>query len=212
MSWDLSQKAIVVTGGAKGIGLAVVKEVLAHRAGTVIFCSRSPCEDLLTSLREEYPSANIHHVSCDVSTSTGRDELVTRTRQHGVSELHGLVSNVGTNVRKPILEQTENEYNAMMRTNVDSAYFLAKLFFPMFVPGSAIVNVSSAAGVQSSGTGAAYGMTKAALNQMTRALACEWAGKKIRVNAVTPWSKLEADTCFLLNWKIEMIASILCSF
>jgi len=57
----------------------------------------------------------------------------------------------------------------------------------MLAEGSAIVNISSAAGVQSSGTGIAYGMSKAALNQLTRALACEWAARNIRVNAVTPW-------------------------
>ena len=49
------------------------------------------------------------------------------------------------------------------------------------------MNVSSAAGIQSSGTGIAYGMSKAALNHLTRTLACEWASKHIRVNAIAPW-------------------------
>jgi Tropinone reductase 1 len=52
---------------------------------------------------------------------------------------------------------------------------------------ASIVNVASAAGVQSSGTGAAYGMSKAAIIQYTRILACEWAKYNIRVNAVAPW-------------------------
>jgi Tropinone reductase 1 len=87
--------------------------------------------------------------------------------------ISGLVNNVGINVRKPVLEQTEEEYHTMMRTNVDSAYFLCRMFSDLFDKrGATIVNVSSAAGVQSSGTGAAYGMTKAAINQFTRILAC----------------------------------------
>jgi Tropinone reductase 1 len=78
--------------------------------------------------------------------------------------------------------------HAIMKTNIDSAYFLCKMFSEVFDPaGATIVNVSSAAGVQSSGTGAAYGLSKAALNQFTKLLACEWAAKNIRVNAVTPW-------------------------
>mmetsp|Transcript_18529 Transcript_18529/g.42613 ORF Transcript_18529/g.42613 Transcript_18529/m.42613 type:complete len:150 (-) Transcript_18529:175-624(-) len=75
----------------------------------------------------------------------------------------------------------------MFRTNVDAAYFLARGFSDLLADGSTIVNVSSAAGVQSSGTGAAYGMSKAAINHFTRILACEWAGRGIRVNAVAPW-------------------------
>jgi len=80
-----------------------------------------------------------------------------------------------------------------VRTNMDSAYFLCQQFLPLLekCPGqAAVVNVSSAAGVQSSGTGVAYAMSKAALNQMTRGLACEWAARGIRVNAVTPWMTL----------------------
>jgi tropinone reductase I len=130
------------------------------------------------------------HVACDVSTSEGRSTLIEGAKE-AFGKIHGLVNNVGINRRKPILEQTEEEYHSMMKTNVDSAYFLSRMFSDLFdstlIGGATIVNVSSAAGVQSSGTGAVYGMTKAAINQFTRILACEWAARNIRVNAVTPW-------------------------
>lgn len=186
--WTLEHRNIVVTGGAKGIGLAVVHALLERGASMVIFCSRSPCEELVANLNQQYPRSETLHVACDVSTDQGRRDLVNFTQQH-ITALHGLVSNVGTNVRKPMSEQTEEEFYTIMRTNVDSAYFLAKLFLPLLevASGASIVNVSSVAGVQSSGTGVAYAMSKAALNQMTRGLACEWASRKIRVNAVTPW-------------------------
>lgn len=127
------------------------------------------------------------HTICDVATSTGRSTLVEAAKD-GFGKVHGLVNNVGTNIRKAILEQKEEEYQTMMKTNVDSAYFLCRMFSDLFdEKGATVVNVSSAAGVQSSGTGAAYGMSKAALNHFTRILACEWAARNIRVNAVTPW-------------------------
>jgi len=145
----------------------------------------------------------IKHVVCDVSAEEGRKVLVNAAKDTFGNEndnktndrndnpwtgcIHGLVNNVGINVRKTILEQTPEEYHAMIRTNVDAAYFLSRMFSDLFAKASTIVNVSSAAGVQSSGTGAAYGMTKAAVNQFTRILACEWASRNIRVNAVTPW-------------------------
>jgi Tropinone reductase 1 len=186
-SWTLKGRNYLVTGGAKGIGLATVKALLAHGAKTVLFCSRGFCLDLVTSLQEAYPQSSIVHISCDVSTSDGRENLIKAVGEH-VMNLHGLVNNVGLNVRKPITEQTTEEYQSMMRTNVDSAYFLSKACLPLFDPiGATIVNISSAAGVQSSGTGIVYAMSKAALNQFTRTLACEWASRNIRVNAVTPW-------------------------
>lgn len=127
------------------------------------------------------------HAICDVATGEGRSALVQAARD-GFGKIQGLINNVGTNIRKPILEQTEEEYHTMMKTNVEPAYFLCRMFSDVFdEEGATIVNVSSAAGVQSSGTGAVYGMSKAALNQFTRILACEWAARKIRVNAITPW-------------------------
>ena len=188
--WSLNGMNFVVTGGSKGIGLATVKSLLAHGAETVIFCSRSPCFELVADLKENFNphDAKIIHVPCDLSTREGRLALVAETKSN-VPYLSGLINNLGINVRKSVLDQAEEEYHSIMRTNVDSAYFLCRMFFDLLDKnkGATIVNVSSAAGIQSSGTGAAYGMSKGALNQMTRSLACEWARLNIRVNAVTPW-------------------------
>lgn len=177
----------MVTGGSNGIGLATVKSLLANAASGVLFCSRRGCDELLLSLREEFPESKIVHVICDVATEDGRDTLYKAAKESFGGTIQGLVNNVGINIRKKILEQTPEEYNSMMKTNVDSAYFLCRLFSDLFEDGSTIVNVSSAAGVQSSGTGAVYGMSKAAINQFSKILACEWASRNIRVNAVTPW-------------------------
>lgn len=196
--WSLQGRNYVVTGGTNGIGLAIVKALLARDASGVLFCSRSACDHaLMASLKEEFTANDkvvIRHVQCDVSTEAGRETLVLAIKlAFGGTEhpqcLHGLINNVGINARKPIMEQTPEEYHIMIRTNLNSAYFLCRMCADLFVPdGGTIVNVSSAAGVQSSGTGAVYGMTKAALNQLTKILACEWAAsRKIRVNAVTPW-------------------------
>jgi len=198
--WSLKSRNYVVTGGVKGIGLSTVKALLAHGASGVVFCSRSfnGVDELQASLKKNYPDANIIHVLCDVSEVNGRSTLVEATikafcdgkddDEPHPKNLHGLINNVGVNIRKEFLEQTKEEYTSMMRTNIDAAYFLTKQFSDYFSDSNAtIVNVSSAAGVQSSGTGMAYGISKAALNHFTRTLACEWAYRNIRVNAITPW-------------------------
>jgi Tropinone reductase 1 len=197
--WTLEGSTILVTGGSKGIGAAVVEELVARSAAKVIFCSRGDATEQLARLRSSSSSSSsssnqtltteLHHVSCDVATPEGRATLVEAVKSL-TPHLDGLVNNVGVNMRRPLQEQSAEEYHTMVRTNMDSAYFLCQQLFPLLQAASSscsVVNVSSAAGVQSSGTGIAYGMTKSALNQMTRGLACEWAKHNIRVNAVTPW-------------------------
>ncbi len=192
--WSLQGKNFVVTGGSKGIGKAVVKSLMMHQAETVLFCSRSEIDvnEYIKSLGLDQGhavnTATVIHAICDVSTEAGRLCLANTAEEIFGENIHGLINNVGTNVREKVLEQTPEEYRSMMSTNVDAAYFLCKEMYDLFSPeGATIVNVSSVAGVQSSGTGAAYGMTKAAINHFTKILACEWASRKIRVNAVTPW-------------------------
>lgn len=192
--WSLKGRHYVVTGGAAGIGLSIVQALLAHQARTVIFCSRNAgsniddtIADLVTHWRVD-PETKIIHIPCDVSTNEGRQQLFHDVSQH-ITDVHGLVNNVGYNTRKSLQEQTEEEYYQIMRTNVDSTYFLCQLFQPLLAKASssAVVNISSAAGVRSSGTGISYAMSKAAINQLTRTLACEWASSNIRVNAIAPW-------------------------
>lgn len=77
----------------------------------------------------------------------------------------------------------------MVATNQTSAFFLCTLCLPLLRKSAhpSVVNVSSVAGIRSSGTGVVYAMTKAAMVHMTETLACEWAGYGIRVNCVCPW-------------------------
>jgi tropinone reductase I len=216
--WTLLGKTYLVTGGTKGIGKAIVRELLHHKVQTIVYCSRSyTAEDQSTeqSYRTNFPESKTCHIICDVATTEGREKLLHEMSvRYGIEQLHGLVNNVGVNVRKDMTQQTSEEYYNIMRTNIDSAYFLCQLCLPLLEKGvkqsrdgnsfSSIVNVSSAAGIQSSGTGVAYGMSKAALNQMTRSLACEWASKGIRVNSIAPWMTY---TPMLLNASCDKSAT-----
>jgi Tropinone reductase 1 len=201
--WSLENKVFVVTGSTKGIGYATAKSILAHGAEGLIICSRNEydCTDAVAKLLKEWKMLRmddkeapiVKGCTCDVSTEAGRNTLTEFTTKT-FGRLDGLVNNVGMNVRKDIADQTSEEYEQMMRTNVDSVYFLCKKFKDLLLEsassskyGTAIVNVASAAGVQSSGTGAVYGMSKAAVIHFSKILATEWAKHKIRVNAIAPW-------------------------
>ena len=103
--------------------------------------------------------------------------------------LNVLVNNAGTNIRKPTLAYSEDEWRSIFETNLTSAFEMCRLAHPLLAPHgqSAIVNVGSVSGLTHVRTGSPYGMTKAALHQLTRNLAMEWANDGIRVNSVAPW-------------------------
>ena len=187
--WSLEGFKAVVTGSTKGLGFAVAKEMLQLGAEVVIVSRKSAeveetCASLTALMKRSIPG-----IAADISTKEGREALVAYVQELWGGSLDGLVNNVGTNVRKPIHEATEEEYHTMMRTNIDSCWFLCKMFKPMLERSSraSVVNISSAAGVRSTGTGSVYAMTKAAVAHLACSLACEWGPLGIRVNCVCPW-------------------------
>jgi Tropinone reductase 1 len=103
--------------------------------------------------------------------------------------LNILVNNAGGNLTKAANDYSEDEWRGIFETNLFSAFELSRSAYPLLTrhAASAIVNVGSVSGVAHVRSGAPYGMSKAALHQMTRNLAVEWAEDGIRVNTVAPW-------------------------
>lgn len=182
--WSLTGKKAVVTGGSKGIGAAIVADFISLGAEVLAVARK---EEDLKRLKEQHPD-RLYTVSADISTSEGRQELTDKVHaQWGAFDI--LINNVGTNIRKPTAEYTTEEYDFVMDTNLRSAFDLNRRFYPLLQKSGQgnIIHVSSVAGLVHVRTGSIYGMTKAAMNQLTRNLAAEWAKDGIRVNAVAPW-------------------------
>jgi Tropinone reductase 1 len=100
-----------------------------------------------------------------------------------------LVNNAGTNIRKRMSELSLEEYRLVQEVNLVSCFEMCRLLYPLLREGApaAVVNNASVAGMTHLRTGAPYGMSKAAIIQLTRNAAVEWAQDGIRVNAVAPW-------------------------
>ncbi len=185
--WTLAGKKALITGGTKGIGLAIAQEFLSLGA-EVMIVARNPTaiEQQLQIWRDQGWKA--YGIAADVATSNGRQAIFEQLNQI-LGGLDILVNNVGTNIRKKAVDYTTDEYNSIFQTNLTSVFEICQLTYPLLKAGdnSSIVNIGSVAGLTSIRTGAPYGMTKAALVQLTRSLAVEWAKDSIRVNTVAPW-------------------------
>ncbi|KAF3433656.1 hypothetical protein FNV43_RR24759 [Rhamnella rubrinervis] len=186
--WSLKGMTALVTGGTRGIGHAVVEE-LAGFGAAVHTCSRNEAE--LTNCLKEWGDKGFSVTGsvCDASSKPQREKLIEEVASVFNGKLNILVNNVGTNFRKPTTEFTAEEYSILMSTNFESAYHLCQLSHPLLRASGvgSIVFISSVAGLVTIGSGSIYAASKAAINQLTSYLACEWAKDNIRSNCVAPW-------------------------
>ena len=184
--WSLAGRTALVTGATLGIGLAVAEEFLALGA-RVLAVARDAARLEARVERWRRAGSDADGVAADLSTDEGRGAVLRRLEQ--LDRLDVLVNNVGTNVRKPAVEYSAEESGRVISTNLTAAFELTRAAHPLLKRsgGASVVNVSSVSGLTHTSTGAPYAMSKAALLQMTRSLAVEWAADRIRVNAVAPW-------------------------
>lgn len=164
-------------------------EELAALGAQVHTCSRK--QEELDACLARWRSLGLRVTAsvCDLSDPQQRDCLMRHVASLFPSGLHILVNNVGTNIRKPTLDVSPDDYSFLMATNLHSAYHLCQLAHPLLkASGSAsLVFISSVAGVVAISSGTVYAATKAAINQLAKNLACEWAKDNIRANSVAPW-------------------------
>src|SRR5215212_1896169 len=184
--FELTDKVMVVTGAGRGIGRAIA--VMAAEAGAHLVLGSRTVPELEAVSAEVAPRGR--RVLCrplDVCDRASIDRFVADTLA-AFGRIDVLVNNAGTNRLKPALEVTEEDWDAILDTNLKGLFFLTQAVARSMVErrSGRIINIASQAGLVGGPIRAPYCASKAGLINLTRALACEWAPFGVTVNGVAP--------------------------
>ena len=184
--FDLTNQVALVTGASKGIGYALAK-ALAHAGARVAVAARS--EDLLASLVEEIAAegGEARAFPLDVR-KVDQIRRVFGQVEKSYGRLDILVNNAGMGSPIPALEVSEEYWDHMMDLNLKGLFFCCQQGARIMVKQryGRIVNMSSQASVVGIPQEVVYCASKAGVNMLTKALALEWSGRGVTINAVGP--------------------------
>jgi NAD(P)-dependent dehydrogenase (short-subunit alcohol dehydrogenase family) len=184
MTKEGAQKVALVTGAARGIGLATAKRFLADNWCVALLDIDS---ETLNRTHATLPSDKVIAICCDVADAVGVGSAVAQVERE-FGRLDALVNNAGIAIFKPIFELTYEDWSRVLAVNLTGPFLCVQAAAPLMRDsgGGAIVNITSISGLRASTLRTAYGTSKAALAHLTQQQAIELASIGIRVNAVAP--------------------------
>lgn len=187
---SLTGKRALVTGGARGIGLATVERLLGDGAH-VAACGRSDAEA---------PEGAIY-LRADVSSQADVDRLIAETLDR-LGGIDILVNNAGVQIEKTVVDSTDADWTTLMGANIEGVFRMCRAVIPVMARAGAgaIVNVGSISADNADPSMALYNASKAFVHGLTRSIAVDHGGQGIRCNAVCPgWIMTEmAEAAFAL--------------
>ena len=186
MSWlNLEGKSVIVTGGASGIGKAIVEELLADGAQVAV-CDMNPQPPVFEGNTE-----NMIYIHTDVTSRQSVEDMVKRTVD-AFGKLDAIVNNAGINIPRMLVDEgnqyelDETVWDKVMNVNLKGLYFCAQAAAKVMVHQGfgTIINMSSESGLEGSEGQSVYAASKNAVNSLTRSWAKELSKKGLRVNTL----------------------------
>lgn len=190
MTKKLKNKIVLVTGGSRGIGNAIV-ERFKQDGATVITCGRGD--------RPDYLSPDIIWQQVDVSSNPSVQKLDQFIR-HQYGALDVLVNNAGVQVEKNVVDSTDHDWDYVIGVNAKGVFLCCRTFIPLMAKGGGgvIINIGSISGNHADPGMALYNGSKGFVHGLTRSIAVDHGAEGIRCNAICPgWIMTEmADAAF----------------
>ncbi len=180
--FDFTGKSILVTGGGRGIGYAIAK-AFAESGGTVVIAARS--ENVHAAA--ETLGANVSAVRADLADPSERRRLIAETLAR-TGKLDVLVNNAGVQIRRRSEDFPLDDFEKVLEVNLTAVFELCTLAGREMLKNGygKIVNLASMLSFFGGLTVPAYAASKGGVAQLTKALANDWAGRGLNVNAVAP--------------------------
>ena len=184
MSSNSTLKVAVVTGAARGIGLAIAQRFHAEKYHVVILdYDKTGLQACKTALKGQ---KRYSFYLCDVSNPKQVQAIFQKITTQ-FPAIHALVNNAGIAIFKPAEEVTFEDWSAVMSTNLNGTFLCSQACFPALLAGKgSIVNIASISGVRASTLRMAYGTSKAAIMHLTKQQAIEYGNQGVRANAIAP--------------------------
>lgn len=181
----LKGKKIVVTGGSRGIGAAIVKH-LAHQGATVAF-TYSSREEAAQQIAAALPGEGHFFVKMDVSNEASVNEGV-ETILSKWSEVDGVVNNAGITKDQLLMRLKADDFDSVVNTNLRGTFLVTKAFTKgmMKARKGSIVNITSVIGETGNAGQSNYAASKAGTVGFTKSVALELASRNVRLNCVAP--------------------------
>jgi len=187
MNLDLSGKTVLVTGGTRGIGRAIVRACAAAGA-RVAFTFRSSTEEAAALEKElaESGTETLIFQGDAASSDAAREAVSGLLKAWGTLDV--LVNNAGITRDNLMLRMSEDDWDAVLDTNLKSVFNFARAAYrPMMKQrGGVIINISSVVGVMGNAGQTNYAASKAGIIGFSKSLAKELGGRGVRVNVVAP--------------------------
>lgn len=184
---NITNKTVIVTGGSRGIGEAIVRELAALNYNVVLNYNKS--EDKAKQIQKELQEQgkNIEIIKADVSKREEVKKIVEFTLEK-FKTIDVLINNAGISQTNMFIDIKDEEWNNMLQTNLTSAFYCSQEVLPTMIhnKNGLIINISSIWGLTGASCEVAYSVTKAGLCGMTKALAKELGPSNIRVNSIAP--------------------------